>query len=116
MFRSILFLNSVSIFITNVLNSYLVNFKFIFYYLFFQGFSLALSIKSISSAFSFPLTFSVSMNLVTSCDLEVFFFMSEHLYADCMCLISLVGELNLMWVPITPFLRVCWQLSPWYGV
>ena len=31
--------------------------------LFFQGFSLALSIESSSSAFSFYLTFSVSMNL-----------------------------------------------------
>ena len=43
--------------------SSLVNCLFLFHYLFWGGFSLALSIKSSSSAFSFCLTFSAFMNL-----------------------------------------------------
>ena len=34
-------------------------------------------------------------------------------YADCTCLMSLVGELVSIWMPVTSFLRVCWQVSPW---
>ena len=52
---------------------YLVNCLFLFHYLFFQEFSLALSIESSSSACSFCSTFSTSMNLgeiVTFCRLE----------------------------------------------
>ena len=73
-FISVLFLNSVSIFITKFLNS--VSHRLSLTHLFFQGFSLALSIGSSSFAFSFYLTFSLSMNLGTTvifCGLEVAF-------------------------------------------
>ena len=60
---SIVFPNSVNIFIINVLN-YLVNFfisvflnLFCFSFIIFQGFSLAFSIESSYCAFSFCLTF-----------------------------------------------------------
>ena len=65
--------NSVKIFIINVL--YQVNCLSLFHY-FFQGFSLALSIESSSSAFSFYWTLSASMNLgetLTYCGLEQMF-------------------------------------------
>ena len=59
----ILFCNSVDIFIINALNS--LSGKLFISVLFFfpQGFSLAVSIESRSSAFSFCLAFSASMNL-----------------------------------------------------
>lgn len=72
MFSSILFLNSVNIFVTNVFNSlsgkFFINASF-----FFQGFSHSLTENS-SSVLSFYLTFHAYVNLyetVTSCDLEV---------------------------------------------
>ena len=63
LFTSVLSLDSVNIFIANVLNFYPVNCLFLFHYLFFQELSLALSVESSSSALSFCLTFSASMNL-----------------------------------------------------
>ena len=52
---------------------YLVNCLFLFHYLFFQWFSIALTIENSSIAFSFCLTFSASVNLgetVIYCGLE----------------------------------------------
>lgn len=34
----------------------------------------------------------------------------------CVCLMPLVGGLDLLWIQVMSFLRVCWQLSPWWGV
>ena len=34
---------------------------------------------------------------------------------DCMCPIPLVEELDLIWMQVMSFLRVCWQLSPGRG-
>ena len=62
---SILFPNSISILITNALKS-LTGKLFISVLLFFQGFSLALSIEASSSVFSFYLTFSVPLMLRAS--------------------------------------------------
>ena len=59
---SIIFPNSVSILITNALNS-LSDKLFISVLLFFPGFSLVLSSKTNSSVFLFCSTFSVSMEL-----------------------------------------------------
>lgn len=39
--------------------------------------------------------------------------MNECPYADCVCLMLLVGELDLMEVQIMSFPMVCWQLLPW---
>ena len=58
----VLFPNSVNIFIINAF-TFLSGKIFISVSLYFQGFSLALSIESFSSAFSFCLTFSASTNL-----------------------------------------------------
>ena len=85
-FTSILFPNSVNIFITNVLNS-LSGKLFISVSLFFQGLSLALSGESHSSAFSFYLTFCASVNLdeiVTCCGLEEVF-LSESIHIQTAC-------------------------------
>lgn len=41
--------------------------------------------------------------------------MLEHSCTDCICLISLVRELDLIWMQVMSFLRVCWQLSPGRG-
>ena len=57
------FLNSVSIFITYILNSVSGRLVSVFHSLFFQGMSLALLLGSIFSSFPFHLTFFVSMNL-----------------------------------------------------
>ena len=87
MFGSAVFPNSVNIFITNVLNSLFVNCLFLFWYLFSWGFSLAFSVESSSSAFSFCLTFSASMKLgemVTYCGLEgVSLCGSVHIQSAC---------------------------------
>ena len=73
LFTSILSPNSVNIFITNVLNSLSHKLVISVSVLFFQFFFLlAVSVKNSSSAFSFCLTFSASMNLgvaVTYCNL-----------------------------------------------
>ena len=37
--------------------------------------------------------------------------MWEHPYVDCICPMPLTGELDLMWMQVTSFLKVCWQLS-----
>ena len=69
LFPSVISHNSVGFLITSALIS--LSYKlFISVSLFFQGFSLAHSIETSSSVFSFCLTFSVSMNLdetVTNC-------------------------------------------------
>ena len=73
MFRSVLSSNSVSVSIAKVLN-YLSGRLTISVSLFFQGFSLALSVER--SSFLFYLTLSVSMNLgeiVICCGLEGIF-------------------------------------------
>ena len=77
---------------------------------------LTLLIGSSSSAFSFYLTFSDSMNLgetIIYCGLKRVFFMGAslcrlHVY------ISLVQVLILIWTPATSFFRVC-SLPPWVG-
>ena len=68
----------------------------LFHYLFFQGFSLAISIKSSSSSSSLCLNFSASMNLG-----ETFTYQSwrgvlrrGHSCTDCMCPTPLMGELD----------------------
>lgn len=61
---SILFPNSVTILITNTLNSLPDKLLFLFHHLNFQRFSLALSIENSSSVFPFYLSFSVSMDLL----------------------------------------------------
>ena len=60
---SIIFLNSVSIFITSFLNSVSDRLVSVFLSLFFQGMSLALLLGNIFSSFLFHLAFFVSMNL-----------------------------------------------------
>ena len=42
--------------------------------------------------------------------------MNECPYADCVCLMPLVGELDLMEVQIMSFPMVCWQLLPCWDV
>ena len=105
LFRAILFPNSVNIFITNVLNSSSGK-------LFFSVslFSLALLIESSSFAFSFCLTFSASVNLDETVKLVLLW---EHYYTDSVCPVPLVRELDLTWMKVTSFLKVCWLLSPW---
>ena len=60
---SIIFLNSVSIFITSFFNSVSDRLVSVFLSLFFQGMSLALLLGNIFSSFLFHLAFFVSMNL-----------------------------------------------------
>lgn len=94
---------------------YLENyFCFIIYFL--QGFSVTLSFESSSSVhFSFLCLceFRWKMCLLWSWGSIL---MWEHPYADCTCPVSLAGGLDLMWVPIASFLRVCWHLSLWWEV
>ena len=61
---SILLPNSVTILITNTLNSLPGKLLFLFHHLNFQRFSLALSIENSSSVFPFYFSFSVSMDLL----------------------------------------------------
>lgn len=92
MLKLIIFLNSVSIFITNFLNLLSGTLSVS---LFFQGFHFSLSIESSSSAFSFYLAFSVSMNVdetVIHCGPEVVF-MWKCPNVDCMCPVSFVKGL-----------------------
>lgn len=42
--------------------------------------------------------------------------MWEFVYTDCMYPVPLVGELNWVEMPVTPFHTVFWQLSPLLGV
>lgn len=42
--------------------------------------------------------------------------MLEHSCTDCICLISLVRELDLIWMQVMYFFKLCWQLSTWYGM
>ena len=84
---SLIFPNSVNILIPNALN-YLSGKLFISVslFIFFQEFSHACSIESSSSAFSFCLTFSASVNLsetATYCGLECVSYVGASLYRPC---------------------------------
>ena len=37
--------------------------------------------------------------------------MWEHPFADCVCPLPFMGEMDLMWTPVMSFLRVYWPLS-----
>ena len=37
-------------------------------------------------------------------------------HTGCVCLMPLVGGLDLLWIQVVSFLRVCWQLPPWWGL
>ena len=90
---------------------YLVNYLFLFYCLFFQGVSLALSTKIISSVFSFNLIFSAFMNLgetVNYCSLEGVLFCVRHFYTNCLCSTPLEERLDLTYMQVASFLGVCW--------
>ena len=92
---------------------YLVN--YLFHYL---CFSLALSMETNSSIFSFCLTVSVSMILgetATYCCLEGVS-LCGSIPIQPVCPVVLVGELDLTWTQVMSFLRVCWQLSLWKDV
>ena len=116
LFKSIIFPNLVNIFITKFWIICLVNYLFLFHYLVFQEFSLVLSIESISSAFSFYLTFSASINLgetVTYYGLEGVSLCRgipvQTVCAECLWWEGWIWFECLSW----SFHRVCWQLSPW---
>ena len=111
--QSILFPNLGSIFVTKALNSS-VNCLFVSlcFFFFFPG-VFFFSLESSSSAFSFYLTSSVSMNVgetVTYCSLKGVF-LCGSIHMQTLCPGSLERELDLMWMQVRSFLRMCWQLS-----
>lgn len=89
----ILFPNSVNIFATYALNSFLVSYLFLFHDLFFSEvfffFFLVLSSESSFSAFSFCLIFSASMNLgetVAYCSFKgMFLYGNVPIETLCVC-------------------------------
>lgn len=78
--------------------------------LFSLGSSLVLSIKTSSSAFSFSLSSSFSMNLG-----EIVVVLRRCFYVGTsLCRLFVFGvRAGFVWMPATSLLRVCWLLSPW---
>ena len=96
---------------------------FLFHYLLFQGYSLALSIETNVPVFSFCSTFSVwneVEQLVTHCavvGVSLYVWGCGSIsYRVSMCPVPLVRKLDLTWTQIMSFLRMGLQPSPWWEV
>ena len=116
---SSLFLTSVSILITIVLNSLSGN-----YLCFIRGF-FSVIFPPRSLIWNMSLCLFILFNFLCLCEIRWNIYPSqssrcalvwEYLYAICLCTVALVEELDLKWAWAASFPGVCWQPPPWWEV
>lgn len=109
LYTSIIFPDSVNIFIMNALNSLPGKLFISVLWFIFSGFSPAFFWVVLLPFHLICLIFSASMNLGETVTLLQFWrgdLMWEHSYTDCLCPVPLMRELDLMWRQVTSFLRM----------